>query len=453
MIRGNVTSFRKNPFNFVTIQPGKADSYLRFQVSGYFSTPMPQFAYRARDAQGSLVEGVLDCPDRAVAIRQIELQKCIPVRIELMGPEAKTAPRDGARVASPTQNLKIPHGQLLVFTEQLAHLLQAGMTLDEGLSILEKRLKQTRVQQMTHALHQALVDGRSFSQALSELPRIFPPLYVNLVAAGEASGALPQILLRLVKHLMQAKELRDRVQQALIYPAFLALAGGALITIFITFMVPQLSGFMAQTGGVLPLPTRILMQIHHAITGYWWVGLLLGISAVIGFRALVRTDEGRIGWDRFRLMIPGYGGVIRHRYYAQFSRTLGTLMENGIPLLRSLDLVTEIAGNRFLELKLGDVRKAVIDGATLSAALQAQKLFPDLFTDMMSVGEQTGHFAETMQAIADVYERELDKTVVLISQLIPPVIIVVIAVVVGLVVFSILSAVFEMTHSLQFRPH
>ena len=414
---------------------------------------MPQFAYRARDAQGSLVEGVLDCADRAVAIRQIELQKCIPVRIDLVGPEPKTAPRDSARSASPTQNLKIPHGQLLVFTEQLAHLLQAGMTLDEGLSILEKRLKQPRVQQMTHALHQALVDGRSFSQALSEMPRIFPPLYANLVAAGEASGALPQILLRLVKHLTQAKELRDRVQQALIYPAFLALAGAALITIFITFMVPQLSGFMAQTGGALPLPTRILLQIHHAVTGYWWVGLLAGIGAVIGFRALVRTDEGRIGWDRFQLMIPGYGRVIRHRYYAQFSRTLGTLMENGIPLLRSLDLVTEIAGNRFLELKLSEVRRAVIDGATLSAALQAQKMFPDLFTDMMAVGEQTGHFAETMQAIADVYERELDRTVGVISQLIPPVIIVVIAVVVGLVVFSILSAVFEMTHSLQVRPH
>jgi type II secretory pathway component PulF len=414
---------------------------------------MPQFAYRARNAQGSLVEGVLDCPDRAVAIRQIELQKCTPVRIELVGPAPQTAQREGVAPASPTRNLKIPHGQLLVFTEQLAHLLQAGMTLDEGLSVLEKRLKQPRVQQMTHTLHQALVDGRSFSQALSELPRIFPPLYVNLVAAGEASGALPQILLRVVKHLMQAKELRDRVQQALIYPAFLALAGAVLITIFITFMVPQLSGFMAQTGGALPLPTRILLQIHHAITGYWWLGVLAGISAVIGFRALVRSDEGRISWDRFQLMIPGYGRVIRHRYYAQFSRTLGTLMENGIPLLRALDLVTEIAGNRFLELKLSEVRKSVIDGATLSAALQAQKMFPDLFTDMMAVGEQTGHFAETMQAIADVYERELDKTVGLISQLIPPVIIVVIAVVVGLVVFSILSAVFEMTHSLQFRPH
>src|SRR5207253_8435790 len=161
----------------------------------------------------------------------------------------------------------------------------------------------------------------------------------------------------------------------------------------------------------------------------------------------------RIAWDRFRLLIPGYGGVIRHRYYAQFASPLGTLMGYCVPLLRLLDLVTEIAGNRFLEVKLGEVRKAVIDGATLSAALQPQKMFPDLFTDMMSVGEQTGHFAETMQAIADVYERELDRSVGVISQLIPPVIIVVIAALVGLIVFSILSAVFEMTHSLQVRPH
>ncbi len=414
---------------------------------------MPEFAYRARNAQGHLVEGVLDCPDRAVAIRQIELQQCIPIRIDLVGAESKINRRNVAAPARATQSLKIPYGQLLVFTEQLAHLLQAGMTLDEGLSILEKRLKQSRVQQMTHALHQALIDGRSFSQSLSEFPRIFPPLYVNMVAAGEASGALSQILLRLVKHLMQAKDLRDRVQQALIYPAFLALAGAILITVFITFMVPQLTGFMSQTGGALPLPTRILVHIHHAITGYWWIGALLAVGVIVGFRAFVRSDEGRTAWDRFRLVIPGYGRIIRHRHYAQFARTLGTLMENGIPLLRSLDLVTEIAGNRFLELKLSEVRRAVIDGATLSVALQEQKLFPDLLTDMMAVGEQTGHFAETMQAIADVYERELDRTVAVISQLIPPVIIVVIAVLVGFVVYSILSAVFEMTHSLQFRPH
>src|SRR5881409_2056415 len=210
---------------------------------------------------------------------------------DLGRPETRNAIRKeiAARFAGgSTKNLKIPHGQLLIFTEQLAHLLQAGMTLDEALSVLEKRLKQPRVQQMTHSLHQALIDGRSFSQALSDMPRIFPPMYVNLVAAGEASGALPQILLRLVKHLMQAKDLRDRVQQALIYPAFLALAGAVLVTIFITFMVPQLSGFMAQTGGALPLPTRILLQVHRAITGYWWAGGLAAIGVIIGFRALVR---------------------------------------------------------------------------------------------------------------------------------------------------------------------
>ena len=414
---------------------------------------MPQFSYRARNAQGGLVEGVLNVPDRSVAIRQIEQQNCTPIRIEAMAAGPLVMDGKPVAVAAPTQNLKIPHGQLLIFTEQLGHLLKAGMTLDESLGVLEKRLKHPRVQQMTNSLHQALIDGRSFSQALRDFPRIFPTLYVSMVGAGEASGALPEILSRVVEHLMQAKNLRDRVQQALIYPAFLALAGGALITIFITFMVPQLTGFMSQVGGALPLPTRILLGANHLIVGYWWVFVLVVLGGIVAFRAFVRTEEGQLTWDQFRLSIPGYGRIRRHQYYAQFSRTLGTLMENGIPLLKALDLVTEIAANKYLESKLRDVRRAVIDGANLSSALAKEQLFPELFNDMMAVGEQTGHFAQTMQTIADVYERELDRTVNIISALIPPVIIVLIAIVVGFVVYSILSAVFEMTHSLQFRPH
>src|SRR6266852_9220748 len=340
---------------------------------------MPQFAYRARNAQGGLVEGVLNCADRAVAIRQIEQQNNIPIRIDAIGAEPQVVNRAAtAAPALPTQNLKIPHGQLLVFTEQLGPLLQAGMTLDEGLSILEKRLKHPRLQQVTGTLHQALVDGRSFSQALREFPRIFPPIYVNLVAAGEASGALPDILSRVVQHLAQAKNLRDSVQQALIYPAALAVAGVILITVFITYMVPQLTQFMSANGGALPLPTRILLGVNHLIVAYWWLGGLAVVGAVIGFRAFVRADEGRIAWDRFRLLI---------------------------------------AGNRFLELKLIEVRRGVIEGATLSAALTAQHLFPDMFTDMMAVGEQTGQFARAMQTIADVYERELERTVKVISSL------------------------------------
>src|SRR5919201_6697244 len=250
---------------------------------------MPQFAYRARDARGALVEGVLDCADRSMAIRQIEQKQCTPIRIEPVDAAPKAGDREkAARVrpaiarpvtAAPPQQLKIPHGQVLVFTEQLAHLLQAGMTLDEALSVLEKRLKQPRLEQMTHTLHQALIDGRSFSQALRDFPRVFPPLYVNLVAAGEASGALPEILLRLVKHLTQTKDLRDRVQQALIYPAALALAGTAVVVVFVTYLVPQLTSIMSQTGGALPVPTRILLSVHHYFTTYWWLGLLIIIAA------------------------------------------------------------------------------------------------------------------------------------------------------------------------------
>src|SRR5260370_18744256 len=233
---------------------------------------MPQFDYRARDAQGGLVEGVLDCADGGVAIRQIEQQRCIPIRIEPVEGAPKAALRERSAITPATQNLKIPHSQLLVFTEQLAHLLQAGMTLDEGLSILEKRLKQPRVQQLTRRLHQGLIEGRSFSQALRDYPRIFPPLYVNLVAAGEASGALPEILLRLVKHLMQAKNLRDSVQQALIYPAALAAAGLILITVFITFLVPQLTQFLSQTGGGAPFATCIFFYVDPVVTAYLRVG-------------------------------------------------------------------------------------------------------------------------------------------------------------------------------------
>jgi type II secretory pathway component PulF len=415
---------------------------------------MPQFSYRARNAQGGLVEGVLNVADRSVAIRQIEQQNCTPIRIEAMTAEPSTLDGKAANASTtPTQNLKIPHSQLLIFTEQLGHLLQAGMTLDESLGVLEKRLKHPRVQQMTHALHQALIDGRSFSQALRDFPRIFPALYVNMIGAGEASGALPDILKRLVEHLMQAKNLRDSVQQALIYPAALAVAGSALITIFITFMVPQLTNFMKETGGSLPLPTQILLGAHHAITSYWWLFALIVLGAIVGFRAFVSSDEGRMSWDRWRLSFPGYGRIRKHQYYAQFSRTLGTLMENGIPLLRSLDLVTEIADNKYIETKLRDARRTVIDGANLSSALAQEQLFPELFTDMMAVGEQTGHFAQTMQAIADVYERELSRTVNIISSLIPIVIIVLIAIIVGFVVYSILDAVFTMTSSLQVRPH
>ena len=420
---------------------------------------MPQFRYTARRSDGQLAQGVVEANDRAGAVLLVEQQRCFPIKIELAGPAgAQGGPKDaGAKPAQPGKTLGAGaasaqtislSGQFL-FTEQLGHLLSAGMTLDEALGILVRRLRQPGLQALCQTLHQALVDGQSLSQAMRQFPKTFSPLYVNMVSAGAASGALPTIMKRLVLYLAEVKSLRDRVQQALVYPAVLVVAGMGLIIIFMTVMVPQLTGFFLQTGQALPLPTRILLAANHAIVFYWWVAVL-AVALVYGaYKLFTREPAGRQAWDRFRWRIPGYGHILRYRFYAQFARTLGTLVENGVTLLRALELLENISGSEWVRLKMAEARGAVMDGTSLSVALRAPGIFPEMMLDMMAVGEQTGHFGATMSMIADVYERELDKQVQITSTLIPPVIMVVIAAVVGLVVFGILDAVFNLTTGLR----
>ena len=439
---------------------------------------MPRYSYRARNAQGQLVEGQVEAGDRSTAIQLIEQKRCVPFRIEAQGGEAKAPPprANGSAAASaapavqkparpaavvPTSvsateagNFRLSHGQQLFFTEQLAYLLSAGMTLDEALGVLVKRLKQPALQRLTAGLHQALVDGRSFSQALREYPRVFSSLYINLVMAGEASGALSDILSRLVKHLGTMKQLRDRVQQALIYPAFLAMVGVGLVVLFVTVMVPQLNSFFANTnGGSLPLPTRMLIAANEVFVRYWWLGVAVGFAAWAAFKALTRSETGRLAWDRMRLGAPALGSVMRYSFYAQFARTMGTLLQNGVTLLRTMELLEDMSGNTYLRGCMHRARAALVDGASLSGALGREQVFPELYVDMMAVGEQSGRFAETMQMVADVYERELDGRIKIATAIIPPIIVVMIAVVVGAVVFSIISAVFSVTNSIQVRSN
>ena len=428
---------------------------------------MPQFKYLARKPDGKLIDGVLTCNDRAAAIFQVEQQGGVPIKIEPIAtsgsPAAKTetspatrkAPADQTPPATlaPGEITSLSHTHQHLFTEQLAHLLTAGMTLDEALGILEKRLKQPKLHGLSAGLHRALVDGRSLSQALRDYPRIFSPLYVNLVSAGEASGALPEILKRLVRHLADVKSLRDRVSQALLYPAVLVVAGLGLIITFMTVMVPKLTEFFKGTGQPLPAATRLLVDANWLIVHYWWAAALAIGLGYGGWKSYTATADGRRAWDYFTWRIPLYSRIIRFRFYAQFARTLGTLMENGVTLLRSLELLEEISGNEHVRLRMIEVRKAVIDGATLSVALDEQKIFPELFIDMMSVGEQTGKFGGTMQMVADVYERELDQQIQIVSTLIPPLVMIVIAAIVGLVVYGIMSAVFGLTQGLRTQIH
>ena len=414
---------------------------------------MPQFTYTARSKQGTLLEGVIDSPDRSAAIFQVEQEIGFPIKIAAAAEPSRRAAEKSSAASSSSADAptRLSHTHQFLFTEQLAHLLAAGMTLDEALAIMERRMQQPALKSLASNLHRSLVDGRSLSQSLLPFPKIFSPLYVNMVAAGEASGALPEILRRLTVHLSDVKALRDRVTQALVYPAVLVVAGVGLILVFMTVMVPQLTGFFGSTGQQLPLPTRILLGANDILMGYWWLGVLLAFGGFSLFKVLTRTPEGRRSWDAFRLKIPGYGLLMRYRYYAQFARTLGTLIENGLTLLQSLELLEEISGNEHVRLQMIEIRQRVIDGVSLSGALQNRDIFPELFVDMMAVGEQTGRFGDTMLMIADVYERELDKQVKIVSALIPPVIMVAIAAIVGLVVFGILSAVFNLTAGLRSR--
>jgi type II secretory pathway component PulF len=327
------------------------------------------------------------------------------------------------------------------------------MTLDEALGVMVRRLKQPGLQDLCRSLHQSLVDGQSLSQAMRRYPKVFSPLYVNMVSAGEISGALPTIMKRLVVYLAEVKALRDRVQQALVYPAVLVVAGIGLVTIFMTVMVPQLTSFFTQTGGALPLPTRILLAANHVIAYYWWVAILAGFLIYGLYKMLTRESPGKQAWARFCWAIPGYGHILRFRFYAQFSRTLGTLVENGVTLLRALELLEDISGSEWVRVKMIDVRRSVMDGASLSVAFRSTGILPELMLDMMAVGEQTGHFAQTMAMIADVYERDLDKQIQFTSAIIPPVIMLIIAAIVGLVVFGVLDAVFNLTTNLQTKMH
>ena len=460
---------------------------------------MPQFRYTARNAQGQLVDGVVSANDRAGAISQVEQQRYVPIKILPVGGEsaqpattqappakgaapaanpgkgsagaaestspAKSQPRSGEppktlattprktvakATADPggpvaTSKLKLSHAQQYLFSEQLAHLLSAGMTLDESLGVLVKRLKLPRLRSLSKSLHQSLLDGRSLSQAMKDFPRIFSPLYVNMVSAGEASGSLPTILRRMTVYLADIKVLRERVQQALLYPAVLVVVGFGLIIVFMTTMVPQLMSFFKDTKSKLPASTQLLIDANNAFRSYWWLGLAIIAGAFFLFRAAVASPAGRFSWDRFKWSVPVFSRIPRYRFYAQFARTLGTLTENGVTLLRALELLEDIAGNTYIRSRMQQVRASVVDGATLSAALGPQKIFPEMFIDMMGVGEQTGKFSETMGLIADVYERELDKQVKVVSTLIPPMVMVVIAAVIGTVIYGILVAVFNLT--------
>jgi type IV pilus assembly protein PilC len=338
---------------------------------------------------------------------------------------------------------------LLQFSTDLKDLLSAGMTVGDALRILSRQQGHPQRQVILKEVHEDIVQGVSLSDALRQHPRSFPEFYISLITAGEASGQLQDSLSTAVTHYERSIEAREQVKGALTYP-LIVLGFGLLVVVFcLMFVVPQFSQVFTDMDRVLPLPTRILLFLSSALVRYGWILLLVVAVGVIGFRRWVQTAPGRMSWHRTTLRIPVLCGVIRAAAYANFARTLSHLLQNGVPVLKALDIVKKSANNAVIEKELDTLKDRVTDGSSLSRPLAESGIFPDVFTDMLAVGEEAGQVPRTLSQIARRYDQELTRSIKRITTLIEPLLMVGIAAIVGFVAISMLLPLFQLTQGLS----
>jgi len=433
---------------------------------------MPGFAFKARDRNGALVEGEVECPDRSSAILRIERLHGTPIQVRPVEAKAKTPPPPDARNGKPARGgkasaqAKLPWKmaspataggeeprlsarQRLFLTKQLAKLLKSGMTLEKALSALSERSSAAPLKAIAGSLHKDLTEGARFSTALEKFPRTFTRIYTSLVAAGEMSGSLPLILRRLAAYLEQNRKLIQAVQMALLYPALLALTGLGVIIVFVVWVVPQLTEFLESTGSAMPLPTRMLIGAYDFGAVWWWAFLLAGAGAWLGFKSWTSSEAGALAWDRMKLRIPLAGKLLWTRFSAQSAMTLSTLLSQGVLLSQALRLIKEIGGNRELANRVQTALNQVEDGESLSQAASAAGLFPPMFLDMLQVGERSGELADALDGIAEHYQEEVEVQAQLISSIVPVAVILVIATLVGTVVVCIFMAIMNVASGLK----
>lgn len=438
---------------------------------------MPKFAYTARSFSGERVSGVVEAADRRAALIQIERQGLAPITVkEAAGaavpvPDAKAAGKDKKRatpsVASEKEKkpgVKKPRlvirrdarprmslRETLLFTRELSDLLASGMTLGNALHTLSQRQTGRGQDQIVVALRDEIIRGASLSDALSQWPETFSSLYINMVRTGEASGKLAEALERVGAHYERVLAAREKVAMALVYPAFV-LGVGLLTMIFtMVFVVPRFSTIFEELGSTLPLPTRILIGTSAFLLKWGWLLLLLIVAGIWALRRYIRTPEGERRWHALQLRLPIFKRIVTANAYAQFARTLGALLQNGVPVLQALSIVQDSIGNRIIAEQIREARERVTDGSTISGPLAAGKVFPPLLTDMLAVGEQSGDMPGALSHIARRYDDDLDRNVKVFTTILEPLMIVVMAVLVGFVAISMLMAVFDLTSGLNVK--
>jgi type II secretory pathway component PulF len=408
---------------------------------------MSDFIYQALRSSGEKVSGELQAQSRSEAYRKLDQQKLQPVSLQLKdAPALDSAP---AKSSVSNEPIRLSRSQIIIFTEELSDLLDAGLQLETALRIMEERTELSGLKQATVALRQKVRDGLNFSSALRSVSPSFGELYCNLVAAGEVGGALPQLLRRQTGYLIAVDELQARVVQALVYPAFIFGAGTLLLFVFMTVLVPQLTVLFTKTGSGLPLPTRVLIAISGFFAHFWWAMIAGVLLFSFLFWRVIQGNEGRQWWDSTKLKFPIVGPVLKSRLYAQFSHTMANLLGNGVPMLNGLRLTHRAASNCYFQSLLSRVIETVGDGGSLSQAMKRVKGFPALMIDIVFVGEQTGDLAAAFGKIGTRYEKELGKRIQRLTELIQPVVIILMALLVGAVAYSIVTGIFQAVSGLR----
>ena len=395
-----------------------------------------EYAYKATDLSGRIYEGAIEGRDEKAVVESLQKLGYVPIRIVAVQEKGALF---GLPMASYFQ--RITTKDLLIFTQELSTLIDAGLPLDRSLQILTELTEKERFREIIKDILKKIEAGRSFSEALSSHPSIFPKLYVNMTKAGEAGGILNVILLRLTKYLQASKEMKDYLISILIYPLILTLISGLSIIIILTFVVPRFAKIFSEMGQTIPLPTQILLSISEFARGYWWALFASLFLAWFGIRSYIRSGEGKVRWDRLKLRLAIIGSLVRQIEVARFSRTLGTLIQSGVPILQAIQIVRETVGNEIISRSIGEVHGGVKQGGGISKTLQGLKVFPPLAVHMIAVGEETGRLDEMLIKIAENYEVSLQNALKRFINLLEPVIILVMAGVVGFIVISMLLAI------------
>ncbi len=422
---------------------------------------MPQFSYRARRRSGELVEGVLEGNDRPAAVAQVERLGLFPIAVDAAkGGAAIAGKRSGqnfsfASFLPPTlreqwQQKRKPNLQeLATFTQQLANLLQAGMPLATALTSMTYLDTKGIPSDVSKQLRQEVTEGRGLSDAMAKQPRIFSDLYVNMVKAGEQSGALVEVLRRMADHFEKFAQVQAKFSSALIYPALVCCVGLGMIVFFMTVMLPKFMSLFGDVGFThLPAMTVLLINISNAFKHYWWLMALVVITVVILVKRFQATESGQRKMDQWKMKLPILGRVICINLYGQFARTLCTLLENGVPVLTALKITEQVIPNRIIKEACAKTREAVTDGKTLAQPLAASKVFPQLMVDLVKIGEETGDVPGALNNVATTYENELNIALRVMTNLIEPALIVGIAALVGFLLVAVLGAMFSMVSSI-----